>query len=122
VLQGGRMYSASGYDAHERRSQVSRGQQTKSFGYDSLGRLSQQKRAVQEGALNDNGQWVGSGQWSGVFFYDTRSNLARRVDARGVQTRYDFNDPLNRLLSVQYDKSGVPAHLSPSNADAPKQS
>src|SRR5262245_23468363 len=119
ALSGGAMYTTYGYDALDRLTQVSQGQQTRSFRYDSLGRLTHQKQAEQEGALNDNGQWVGSGQWSGVFFYDTRSNLTRRVDARGVQTRYDFNDPLNRLLSVQYDKSGVPANLSASIEDAP---
>ncbi len=57
-----------------------------------------------------------------MFFYDTRSNLVRRVDARGVQTHYNFNDPLNRLLSVVYDKSGAPGNLSANIPDAPNVS
>jgi RHS repeat-associated protein len=118
-LSGGAMYTTYSYDALDRIVQVSQGQQTRVFRYDSLGRLTHQKQAERGGTLNDNGQWIGSGQWSDVLFYDTRSNLTRRVDARGVQTNYDFNDPLNRLLSVQYDKSGVPANLSASIADAP---
>jgi RHS repeat-associated protein len=81
--------------------------------------MTHQKLAEREATLNGAGQWVGGGQWSDVFFYDTRSNLTRRVDARGVQTHYNFNDPLNRLLSAQYDKSGSPASLSANIPDTP---
>jgi len=43
---------------------------------------------------------------------DSRSNLTQSVDARGVKTTFIYNnDPLNRLLKVEYDKSGSPPHL-----------
>jgi RHS repeat-associated protein len=121
-LSGGAIYTAYSYDALDRLIQVNQGAQTRLFRYDSLGRLTHQKLAERDSTLNDNGQWVGNGLWSDVFFYDTRSNLVRRVDARGVQTHYNFNDPLNRLLSVVYDKSGSPFHLSVYIPDAPNVS
>jgi YD repeat-containing protein len=108
------------YDTLGNLTQVNQGAQTRRFRYDSLGRLTHQKLAERDATLDGNGQWVGSGQWSDVFFYDTRSNLVRRIDARGVQTRFNFfNDPLNRLLEVVYDKSGTPANLSANIPDAP---
>jgi RHS repeat-associated protein len=119
-LSGGAMYTTYSYDALGRLVQVNQGEQARLFRYDCLGRLTHQKLAERDSTLNDNGQWVGGGQWSDVFFYDNRSNLTRRVDARGVQTHYDFNDPLNRLLSVRYDKSGVPGHLSGAISDTPR--
>ena len=119
-LSGGAMYTTYSYDALDRLVQVNQGDQVRNFRYDSLGRLTRQKLAEREATLNDDGQWVGGGQWSDAFFYDTRSNITRRVDARGVQTHYDFSDPLNRLLSVQYDKGGVPTHLLASIQDAPR--
>src|SRR5262249_45078974 len=76
-----------------------------------------------EATLNEGGIWVGAGQWSDVFFYDTRSNLTQSVDARGVKTLYIYNDdPLNRLQTVQYDKSGSPAQLSVNIPAAPNVS
>jgi RHS repeat-associated protein len=119
-LSSGAIYTTYNYDALDRLLKVIQGEQTRLFRYDSLGRLTHQKLAERAAALNDNGQWVGGGQWSDAFFYDTRSNMTRRVDARGVQTRYDYNDPLNRLLSVQYDKSGVPVSLSANIPDTPR--
>jgi len=118
-LLGGAMYTTYSYDALDRLFQVNQGQQTRYFRYDSLGRLTHQRLAERDATLNDVGQWVGGGQWSDVFFYDTRSNLVRRVDARGVQTHYNFDDPLNRLLWVIYDKGGVPGQLSANIPDAP---
>jgi RHS repeat-associated protein len=86
---------------------VNQGAQTRSFAYDSLGRLTAQKLAEQSATLNDAGTYVGSGTWSDVFTYDTRSNLTSRTDARGVKTVYTYNsDPLNRLQSVSWDTSG----------------
>jgi len=83
------------------------GTQTRSFKYDSLGRLTAQKLAETSGTLNDAGTFVGSGTWSDVFAYDERSNLIARTDARGVKTVYSYNsDPLNRLQSVSWDTSG----------------
>ena len=82
-------------------------QQTRSFRYDSLGRLTAQKLAEMNATLNDAGTYVGSGTWSEVFTYDDRSNLTSRTDARGVKTVYNYGgDPLNRLQSVSWDTSG----------------
>jgi len=90
---------------------VSQGAQTRSFAYDSLGRLTTQKLAETSATLNDAGAYVGSGTWSDVFTYDSRSNLTSRTDARGVKTVYSYlvsgnPDPLNRLQSVSWDTSG----------------
>ena len=82
-------------------------QQTRSFRYDSLGRMTAQKLAEMNATLSDAGTYVGSGTWSDVFTYDNRSNLTSRTDARGVKTVYNYNDdPLNRLQSVSWDTSG----------------
>jgi RHS repeat-associated protein len=121
-LSGGAMFTTYSYDALDRLLQANQGEQARRFRYDSLGRLTHQKLAERDATLNNSGQWAGAGLWSDVFFYDTRSNLVRRVDARGVQTHYNFDDPLNRLLSVVYDKSGVPGHLSANIPDAPNVS
>jgi RHS repeat-associated protein len=127
-LSSGAMYTAYSHDALGRLLQVNQGAQTRSFKYDSLGRLTHQKLAEREASLNDGGQWVGSGVWSDVFTYDKRSNLTQRVDARGVKTIFKYkdgggnDDPLNRLLEVQYDKSGSPAHLSANIPDSPNVS
>ena len=108
TLSSGAMFTTYTYDALDRLVQVNQGAQTRSFRYDSLGRLTHQKLAERDATLNDNGVWVGAGQWSDVFTYDKRSNLTLHVDARGVKTRSSITtDPLNRLLAVQYDKGGV---------------
>jgi len=87
--------------------QTTQGAQTRSFKYDSLGRLTAQKLAEMNATLNDGGTYVGAGTWSDVFTYDERSNLTSRTDARGVKTVYTYNsDPLNRLQSVSWDTSG----------------
>jgi RHS repeat-associated protein len=89
-------------------------EQTRSFKYDSLGRLTAQKLAEVSATLNDAGAYVGTGTWGDVFTYDERSNLTSRTDARGVKTVYSYfiggnpanPDPLNRLQSVSWDTSG----------------
>jgi RHS repeat-associated protein len=82
-------------------------QQTRSFKYDSLGRLTAQKLAEKNATLNDAGTYVGAGTWSDVFTYDVRSNLISSTDARGVKTNFNYgNDPLNRLQSISWDTSG----------------
>jgi YD repeat-containing protein len=86
---------------------VTQGSQTRSFKYDSLGRLSAQKSAEGNAKLNDAGVFVGSGTWSDVFTYDDRSNMISHTDARGVKTIFSYNgDPLNRLQSVSWDTTG----------------
>src|SRR5262249_26648726 len=88
-------------------TQVNQGAQTRSFKYDSLGRLIAQKLAEKSATLNDAGTYVGAGTWSDVFTYDVRNNLTSSTDARGVKTVYTYNnDPLNRLQSVSWDTTG----------------
>ena len=87
--------------------QINQGAQTRTFKYDSLGRLTARKLAEINATLNDTGTYVGSGTWSGVFTYDERSNLTSSTDARGVKTVFNYNsDPLNRLQTVSWDTSG----------------
>lgn len=90
-------------------------EQTRSFAYDSLGRLTAQKLAEVSATLDSAGIYQSSGgAWSDVFAYDNRSNLTSRTDARGVKTVYSYfiggdpnqPDPLNRLQSVSWDTSG----------------
>src|SRR5262245_17263202 len=114
TLSSGALFTTYTYDALDRLVQVNQGAQNRSFGYDSIGRLIHQKLAERDAKLNDSGAWVEAGQWSDVFTYDKRSNLTRYVDARGVKTIFKYEDaegvedPLNRLLAVEYDKSGSP--------------
>ncbi len=91
---------------------VTQGAQTRSFKYDSLGRLTNQKLAERDATLDDNGN-PGS-IWSDYFKYDNRGNLIERRDARRVKTIFNYNsDPLNRLYQVSYDKSAavVPGNI-----------
>jgi RHS repeat-associated protein len=121
VATGG-MKTNYSYDTLGNLMLVTQGDQTRSFKYDALNRLTHQKLAERDATLNDAGVFVATrnpsqpiysgGVWSDVFTYDQRSNLTQRVDARGVKTTLNYNnDPLNRLQSVAYDKSGVPAVL-----------
>lgn len=123
VATGG-MKTNYSYDTLGNLTLVTQGAQTRSFKYDALSRLTHQKLAEREAKLNDAGGHVevvgGTGVWSDVFHYDQRSNLDWRVEARGVKTILNYNsDPLNRLQSVQYDKSGVPGALVGNIPDAP---
>jgi len=128
TLSSEALFTTYTYDALNRLVQVNQGAQTRSFRYDSLGRLTHQKLAERDAKLNDSGAWVEAGQWSDVFFYDKRSNLTQSVDARGVKTIFKYidgegnEDPLNRLLAVEYDKSGSPTHLSVNIPVAPNVS
>lgn len=107
VFAAGTLVTRYYYDALGNLLEVLQGEQQRRFRYDSLGRMTHQKLAEANATLNDAGQYVGNGQWSHVFTYDTRSNLIAKVDPRGIRTIYNYNDdPLNRLQSVSYDTSG----------------
>ena len=103
------------YDTLGNLTGVVQGSQTRSFKYDSLGRMTHQKLAEAQAMLNDAGAYVSSGgTWSEVFTYDTKSNLTSRKDARGAKTIYNYNivpndnqtkDPLNRVRFVTWDTS-----------------
>ncbi len=113
VTATGNLVTSYQYDALNRLTETTQGNQTRRFKYDSLGRLTRQKLAEQTAALNDLGQYVGgTGTWSEAFWYDTRSNLTMKTDARGVKTHFSYqtggaDDPLNRLQSRVYDLSGL---------------
>jgi len=95
------------YNTLGKLSGVTQGAQTRSFKYDSLGRLVAQKLAEASATLDDAGAYVGSGSWTDVFTYDSRSNVTSRTDARGVKTVFTYNsDPLNRLQTLSYDTTG----------------
>jgi YD repeat-containing protein len=121
VATGG-MKTSYSYNTLGNLTLVTQGDQTRSFKYDALSRLTHQKLAERDATLDDSGAFIATrdpnqpiysgGVWSDVFTYDNRSNLTQRVDARGVKTIFNYNsDPLNRLQSVSYDESGVQANL-----------
>ncbi|HEY0111002.1 MAG TPA: RHS repeat-associated core domain-containing protein [Fibrella sp.] len=126
VLAAGSLVTKYKYDTLDRLVEVEQGNQHRYFRYDSLGRLTGHKLAEQSATLNDIGQYVGAGnpaaKWSEVFWYDNRSNMTMKIDARGVKTHFSYQvggaeDPLNRLQAVIYDLSGpldpnLPIHAS----------
>lgn len=108
VFEAGSLQTSYVYDTLGNLTEVNQGTRPRRFKYDSLGRLLAQKMAEEAGNLNDDGVYVGAGagQWSDFFTYDERSNLTRRVDARGVRTNYNYNnDPLNRLHHTVHSKN-----------------
>ncbi len=116
IFTAGSLLTSYSYDTLGRLVQTDQGGQLRSFKYDSLGRLTRQKLAEQTATLNDSGVFVGANQptstWSNAFFYDGRSNLTQKTDARGVKAKYIYqfwgggDDPLNRLQRIEYDLSG----------------
>jgi RHS repeat-associated protein len=115
TVSSGGLITTYAYDLLGNVIHVVQGNQTRSFAYDSLGRLTQQKLAEMDATLDSNGSYVGGtgGTWSDVFGYDERSNVTMHVDARGVKTSFSFSDnayhsdPLNRLQTVSYDTQGA---------------
>jgi RHS repeat-associated protein len=107
VASGGYQTTYS-YDTLGNLMNVTQGAQTRSFQYDSLGRMTHQKLAEASATLDDSGHYVATGgKWSEFFSYDERSNLISRTDARGVKTVFNYNDdPLNRLQSMSFDTTG----------------
>lgn len=120
------MVTTYNYDTQSNLTAVTQGSQTRSFKYDSLGRVVAQKLAETAAAINDSGTYVGVGgagaQWSSYFRYDIKSNVVQLLDARGIKTNFwYFNpvghtdpgdgtapDPLNRLQAVSYDTTSDP--------------
>ena len=97
--------------------------QESDFRYNSVGRLTAEFLPEKNRTLNASGDYVGgAGQWSDVFTYDNRSNLAAHTDARGVKAYYDYQvgtsnlrqtDPLNRLQQIYFDTSKQSDTTSP---------
>lgn len=91
-------------DAFGRLRKIVYGAQVRSFDYDDLGRLTRQALPERRPTLDATGTFsAGGSQFTDVFQYDGHSNLVTSVDARGVRTRFDRGDPLNRLLGVSYE-------------------
>ncbi|MEP6850421.1 MAG: RHS repeat-associated core domain-containing protein [Acidobacteriota bacterium] len=117
VFDPGSLKTSYADDELDQLKTVTQGAQTRSFKYDSLGRLTRQKLAEQTATLSDAGCYVGAGctgpaLWSDAFTYDARSNVTKRIDARGVETDFSYNissnpDPLNRLQSISYSTTGA---------------
>jgi len=114
VFDPGSLKTSYSYDQLDQLTGVSQGVQTRSFKYDSLGRMTRQKLAEQTATINDAGVYVGAGgtgaNWSDAFSYDDHSNITQRIDARGVKTNFSYMlgvnaDPFNRLQEISYDTS-----------------
>lgn len=102
----GNVSTSYSYDVLGSLLAVQQGAQQRRFRYDSLGRLTHQKLAERTATLDDDGNYIGTGTWSDRFRYDERSNLVSHMDARGVNTFFDYDgDPLNRLQRTRYDTS-----------------
>ena len=86
------------YNALDQLVQVVQGpqSQTRDFRYNSLGQLTHQSLPEKNATLNDAGEYGRPGaRWTDVFIYNDHSNLESHIDARGVNTIYDYaNDPL----------------------------
>lgn len=116
VFASGSLLTKYSYDTQNRLVQTEQGAQIRKFKFDDLGRLTRQKLAEQTATLNDAGAYIGAGQsganWSNAFFYDGRSNLTQKTDARGIKSLYSYDfvgggqDPLNRIQQISYDHSG----------------
>jgi RHS repeat-associated protein len=102
----GNLQTTYSYSVIGNLTQVNQGAQTRTFKYDWLGRLTNQKLAETEATLDDNG--AAGSTWSDYFKYDDRSNLIERIDARRVKIIFDYqNDPLSRLKEIRYDKTNA---------------
>jgi RHS repeat-associated protein len=119
----GSLMTSYSYNQSDELTLITQGGQTRSFKYDSLGRMTRQKLAEQTAKIKEDGTHVGpSGTgavWSDAFKYDSKSNLTERLDARGVKTVFDYgSDPLNRLQGITYDKTAADTtytiHAAPS--------
>lgn len=84
---------------------VTQGQQTRSYGYDSVGRMT--SSAIPE-----------SGNAATTFTYEDFGAVATRVDPRGITTTYGY-DALNRLSTVQYSNGTATDNYTYGGAGAP---
>ncbi len=129
IFTAGSLLTTYSYDTLGRLIQTDQGVQQRKFRYDDLGRLTLQKLAEQTATLNDSGAYIGAGQsgasWANAFFYNNRSNLTQKTDARGVKAKYIYqfwgggDDPLNRLQRIEYDTAGPRDTSIPVNSATP---
>ena len=103
--------TAYGYDALDNLTTVTQTDfsgitQQRVFRYDSLGHMTHQRQIEANPTLDDNGVRVGStGQWTGVYKYNSHGLLIDSYDARGVHTTLEY-DGLNRIRRVSYAGEG----------------
>lgn len=127
VLAAGSLVTKYTHDVLNNLVETEQGAQHRYFKYDSLSRMTRQKLAEQTATLNDAGTYVGAGQagaqWGEAVWYDERSNVVLKTDARGVKTNFVYadpntgaSDPLNRLRVTWYDISGPHDTSLPINA------
>lgn len=111
------------YDVFGRLRTITFAKQTRMFDYDDLGRLVGQTLPERQATLDVTGVFrgqTGTRRYSDVFQYDARSNLVTRIDARGVRTKFGYDDdPLNRLQWINYDVPSAHDESSPIVAVAP---
>jgi RHS repeat-associated protein len=81
------------YDVLDNLLTVTQASQTRTFAYDSLGRLTSGQNPESQTVTYDG--------------YDKNGNLTHKTDARGIETTYEYDD-LNRLKSKTY-AGGTPA-------------
>jgi len=88
------------YDALGNLMQVNQGNQLRSYKYDALSRMTNEK-------IPEKGDPTQTNQWTTTYTYTSANAVATRTDARGVITTYTY-DTLNRLSQVSYNTvSGV---------------
>ena len=88
------------YDALGNLAQVNQGNQLRTYKYDALSRLTNEKNPEQ-------GDPTQSNQWTTTYSYTSFNAIATRADSRGVITTYSY-DTLNRVWQVSYNTvSGV---------------
>jgi RHS repeat-associated protein len=88
------------YDALGNLTQVNQGNQLRTYKYDALSRLTNEK-------IPEQGDPTQANQWTTTYTYTSSNAVAIRTDARGVITTYGY-DTLNRVSQVSYNTvSGV---------------
>ncbi|HXU36726.1 MAG TPA: hypothetical protein VN937_10210 [Blastocatellia bacterium] len=88
------------YDALGNLAQVNQGNQLRTYKYDALSRVTNEK-------IPEQGDPTQTNQWTTTYSYTSFNAVATRTDARGVITAYSY-DALNRVSQVSYNTvSGV---------------
>jgi YD repeat-containing protein len=83
------------YDAIGNLTQVNQGNQLRSYRYDALSRMTNEK-------IPEQGDPTQANQWPTTNTYRSFNAVATRTDARGVVTTYAY-DSLNRVSQVSYN-------------------
>lgn len=95
------------YDVADRLIGVNQGSQTRTFKYDSEGRVIFERLPEQTASIND-----GTGiYWTTKYAYTDWGAIATKQDARGVVVTYTY-DSLHRLTSVSYNTGNAPGVAS----------